>query len=284
MMSAPSQSNVAMLSLQEAADRLGVHYMTAYRYVRLGQLPAEQRAGRWWVLAADVERMATRAPADRGRAPRVQRWSTTEQRLLARMLAGDGAACWSIIEQALARGAAATDVYLQLLAPVMRRVGDQWARGSISIGQEHRASSIALRISGRLGAHFSHRGRAVAGTVLIGGAPGDPHQLPLAMVVDVLRHQGVKVLDLGANVPADSFFEAASAVPDLRAVGISLSHDGASEATAEVIAGLHHDATDLFVVAGGPALKRRAAARDLGANAWAADALGAAELLGGPRP
>ena len=26
------------LTLQEAADRLGVHYMTAYRYVRTGRL------------------------------------------------------------------------------------------------------------------------------------------------------------------------------------------------------------------------------------------------------
>ena len=282
-MSPPSQSNVAMLSLQEAADRLGVHYMTAYRYVRLGQLPAEQRAGRWWVLPADTERFAAGAPADRPRSSRVRQWSVTNRRLLTRMLAGDGAACWSIVEQALVRGATATDVYLEALSPVLRRVGEQWERGSISIGQEHRASSIALRISGRLGAHFSHRGRVMSGTVLIGGAPGDPHQLPLAMVVDVLRHQGIRVLDLGANVPVDAFFEAARAVPDLRAVGISMSHDDASEATAEVIAGLHHDATDLFVVAGGPALKGRGAARDLGADAWAADALGAAQLLGAPR-
>ena len=28
------------LTLQEAADLLGVHYMTAYRYVRTGRLPA----------------------------------------------------------------------------------------------------------------------------------------------------------------------------------------------------------------------------------------------------
>ena len=33
-----------VLTLQEAADELGVHYMTAYRYVRLGQLQAHKVA------------------------------------------------------------------------------------------------------------------------------------------------------------------------------------------------------------------------------------------------
>ena len=36
------RSRAGLLSLQEAADRLGVHYMTAYRYVRTGRLRAVQ--------------------------------------------------------------------------------------------------------------------------------------------------------------------------------------------------------------------------------------------------
>ncbi|NDH36883.1 MAG: helix-turn-helix domain-containing protein, partial [Acidimicrobiia bacterium] len=33
------------LSLHEVARRLKVHYMTAYRYVRSGRLPAQQHDG-----------------------------------------------------------------------------------------------------------------------------------------------------------------------------------------------------------------------------------------------
>ena len=33
---------MATISLQEAADQLGVHYMTVYRYVRHGRLPARK--------------------------------------------------------------------------------------------------------------------------------------------------------------------------------------------------------------------------------------------------
>ena len=32
-------------TLPEVAEKLGVHYMTAYRYVRTGRLPARTRGG-----------------------------------------------------------------------------------------------------------------------------------------------------------------------------------------------------------------------------------------------
>jgi len=42
------------MTLQEAAERLGVHYMTAYRYVRTGKLPAEKVGVHWMVDRTDV--------------------------------------------------------------------------------------------------------------------------------------------------------------------------------------------------------------------------------------
>ena len=38
-----------VLTLHEAAEELGVHYMSAYRYVRLGLLDAAKRGGVWKV-------------------------------------------------------------------------------------------------------------------------------------------------------------------------------------------------------------------------------------------
>ena len=43
------------LTLEAAAARLGVHYMTAYRYVRLGQLQAVKVGGTWRVRKSDVD-------------------------------------------------------------------------------------------------------------------------------------------------------------------------------------------------------------------------------------
>jgi excisionase family DNA binding protein len=54
---APSEHPAAgLLGLREAADRLGVHYMTAYRYVRTGRLPATRIGAQWWVDPDAVRR------------------------------------------------------------------------------------------------------------------------------------------------------------------------------------------------------------------------------------
>ena len=45
------------ITLSQAAERLGVHYMTAYRYVRTGRLPASKDGSEWRVAVADVETM-----------------------------------------------------------------------------------------------------------------------------------------------------------------------------------------------------------------------------------
>ena len=72
------------MTLQEAAERLGVHYMTAYRYVRTGKLPAEKAGVHWMVDPADVDRLRT-APTSRrprgsvrteGRPSSRRGWST----------------------------------------------------------------------------------------------------------------------------------------------------------------------------------------------------------------
>src|SRR3954466_7051873 len=93
------------ITLPEAADRLGVHYMTVYRYVRLGMLPAEKSAGTWKVDPADLPLVRAAAggtapaPArrrhDGGRGRSSAPWS---DRLRTRMLAGDVEGSWDVVE------------------------------------------------------------------------------------------------------------------------------------------------------------------------------------------
>ncbi|HCN09685.1 MAG TPA: DNA-binding protein, partial [Lentisphaeria bacterium] len=55
------------LSLREAADELGLHYMTVYRYVRTGLLPATMDGGMWRVTVADLRNLQRRPSAEVGR-------------------------------------------------------------------------------------------------------------------------------------------------------------------------------------------------------------------------
>ena len=43
------------LSLHEVAEILDVHYMTAYRYVRLGILPARREGRSWRIHRTDLD-------------------------------------------------------------------------------------------------------------------------------------------------------------------------------------------------------------------------------------
>ena len=149
----------ASLTLHEAAERLGVHYMTVYRRIRLGMLPAHKVGGTWRIdpadliapreLGADGPATRTRAmPAARGPKRRRAPWP---DRLRERMLAGDAAGSWQVVEAAMTSGVEPVDVYVQILAPAMHEIGAGWQAGTTTIEQEHLASGVAAAIVGRLG-------------------------------------------------------------------------------------------------------------------------------------
>ncbi|HEX6310849.1 MAG TPA: B12-binding domain-containing protein [Acidimicrobiia bacterium] len=264
------------LTLQEAARRLGVHYMTAYRYVRIGRLPAVSEEGRWWVRASDVEAHGRPGPES---APGRGRTASGRQRerLLRRLVAGDEAGAWAVLESARAAGAGARDLYVRLLAPVLHRIGDQWASGAIDVGDEHVATATTERLLGRLSQELARRGRR-RGTLVLGVVPGDRHGLPLALLAGVARAEGYDVVELGADTPVESLVRAARAADRLVAVGVSAATPGHEEEAAAAITALRA-AVDVPVLVGGPAIDE-AGARRLGADGWAPDAAAAMDLVG----
>lgn len=265
-----------VLSIEEAASRLGLHYMTVYRYVRTGRLSARYRDGRWQIQPVDLDRLSATPARGRASTPDTERAAS---HLLDRLLAGDGAGAWRLVENVLA-SLPPQAVYLQILAPCLRAIGDRWESGRISIGDEHRATAVALGIVGRLGPGFTRRGRR-RGNVLLAGAEGDPHAIPVLMVGDVMRAAGFNVIQLGADVPTDSLVAMAdsSTVGELTAVGLSASTEAGVAAVARSVVALHRSAPGVPILAGGPAVPSRDAAAGLGADGWAGDAAGAAEAV-----
>ncbi len=252
-----------MISLQEAADRLGVHYMTVYRYVRTGRLPGVKEAGEWRVERADVDKLRRRQadPRTRAREPRGA-WAT--RRVLDRLVAGDEQGTWQLVEAALASGADPSEVHLELLAPALRAIGDRWETGQLSVADEHRASVVARRIIGRLGTRFNRPGRK-RGTVVLGAVAGERHEIPGAIVADHLRHAGFDVVDLGADTPAESFVEAARTFGPTCVI-LSVTGEGHDEAVIETVAAL--TVTDVPVLIGGAAVPNEEVATGLGSRRW----------------
>jgi excisionase family DNA binding protein len=256
------------LTLQEVADLLGVHYMTVYRYVRLGLLEASKVAGTWQVTPAALAVLRDRSTAVPASPVRGRRRAPWAERLEHRLVAGDARGSWSVIEAALAAGAELDEVYLEIVAPALRTIGRRWAEGTLDVAVEHRASVITGRLLGRLGPRFHRRGRS-RGTVVLGAPAGEHHALPLALLADVVRGRGWDVSDLGADVPARSFARTAAATQQLRAVGVSISTPESMRAGEETIAALRRSLDGVPILAGGHAVVDEAHARAIGADGWA---------------
>ncbi len=271
------------VTLQQAADELGVHYMTAYRYVKLGLLYAEKRRGSWMIAAEDLEAFRdAQGNSDQtstSDSPSVVR-STEQKRdvLEDRLVAGDEAAAWKIIEEAVAESGDPIDLHFDLLTPALISIGRRWEQGELSIADEHKASAVATRLIARLGSHLTNPGRR-RGTVVVGACPGDVHSIPSAMFADVLRSFGVAVIDLGGSPDIDAFLEAVDRHPDA-VVAISVTgpgHDDDARNTVDAIRQRGPGQTPIAV--GGGAVTSQDLAASLGADLWHADPRTAARMI-----
>jgi excisionase family DNA binding protein len=277
----------ATLSLHEVAHRLKVHYMTAYRYVRSGRLPARQVDGEWQVLASDVQAFATAkkvggrqrntTPARRGNRSAAD-WST---RFEACLLAGDESGAERLLNDALTSGHDLFSLYLDVVSPALVAIGARWADGKLEIHEEHRASTIVARLFARVSARFAHRGPS-RGTIVIGGPSGERHGLSLTMVADLLRSRGWNVSDIGPDNPATSFAAAVKSADQLRAVCVGVTLTQSLPAAQEVVAAVRaHINDDVMIYLGGAAVGSLASARQHGADAWASDPRSLVLLLSG---
>lgn len=234
----------ATISLAEASERLGVHYMTAYRYVRTGRLHATKQGGQWQVneddLAAFVDREETT------KAPRNERLPA---QVTERLLAGDENGTFQILEAAMASGADIEEVYLEVMAPAMVEIGQRWHDDQITIADEHLATSTAYRIISRLGSRIGVRGRT-RGTIILATVSDDFHALPTAILRDLLKARGFNVVDLGANTPPESIVERAQNTDELIAIGVSSSTPG-NDDIVEVTLTTLNESLDVPIVVGG---------------------------------
>lgn len=161
------------------------------------------------------------------------------------------------------------------LARAMGQVGRLWESAVWTVVDEHIATSAAeAALSAAAGCHRPPHTR---GDVVVACVEGDWHSLPSRMVAEVLESLGWSVRFLGASHPtADLTGYARRNRPD--AVLLTCSVPMALPALLSAVDGLHQLSIPVFVDgrALGPTAHRAAL---LGADGWAADATGAAEMI-----
>ena len=244
------------VTLAEAAEHLGVHYMTAYRYVRTGLLPATKTGGVWSVSVGDLEAFRSR-PAERP-----TRRKSTPLLIERRLLAGDDNGTLQLLNNARASGAGCDELYLDLLCPALTSIGARWAAGELSVADEHVATATIIRVLPRLETGSSVRGRS-HGTILLATVEFDNHALPTSILRELLRHRQYEVIDLGANTPAGSLVERAKSTDGLIAIGLAATTPDNDETIAATLNTLAA-AVAVPVVLGGAALRDDEHGRTLG--------------------
>jgi MerR family transcriptional regulator, light-induced transcriptional regulator len=91
-----------------------------------------------------------------------------------------------------------------VLIPYFRELGDRWARGDVTVAQEHFASNV---IRGRLLGLGRDWGAGVGPTALLACVPGEDHDLGLVMFGILLSRRGWSVTFLGADTPYDTLHD-----------------------------------------------------------------------------
>jgi excisionase family DNA binding protein len=187
------------MQLSEAAEALGVHYQTAYGWVRQGTLPARKLPRGYEVSESAVRDLLARrtAGAEPPREVRVRDWDAQAGRLYAALLAGDEAQARQVFGR-LTGGVPLAELCDLVIAPALRRIGAEWAAGELPIAAEHQASAICERL---IAANFRQLQGRPRGVAIATTPPGERHGLAALMAAACLCEDRWQVHHLSTDLP-----------------------------------------------------------------------------------
>jgi len=126
------------------------------------------------------------------------------------LIAGDEVGAEHAVREALDARLSTAQIDEEIIAPALWLIGRLWARGEISVADEHLATQISLRVLAlQREARRTARGRE-GHKVLLAAPEGEAHIVALQMVANLLRDAGYSVLMLGGDVPLEALAESAA--------------------------------------------------------------------------
>lgn len=134
-------------------------------------------------------------------------------------------------------------------APLLRRVGDEWHAGRLSLAHEHMVSSLLHDIVAERMRAFGKREGAPL--LLVGTLAGERHAIGAVLAGAAAAVEGWNVLDLGADLPAAALADAARSA-DARVVAVSIVYVADRDALLEEVRALRASLpANVTLVAGG---------------------------------
>ncbi len=172
------------------------------------------------------------------------------ERYRAALCAADAPVAEAVVAEAIAAGIAPTTILVDVITPAMRRIGECWEQGELTVADEHLATALSYRALLPLQEPLQIAPPRSRERVVLAAIAGQAHVLGLRMVADVLAGAGFDVLYLGADVPADALREfVAEQKPAVLGLTSTQSRDGPH--IAEAIVAIHDIRPECRIMLGG---------------------------------
>ena len=113
------------------------------------------------------------------------------------------------LEEAEAEGLDLVELLTQGYSAGMKELGDQFGMGEIFLPELIFATEVMKTVSEEIEGKMDMSQVQQKGTLVIGTVEGDVHDIGKGIVASLVKTNGVKVVDLGREVPAQNFVDAA---------------------------------------------------------------------------
>ena len=162
--------------------------------------------------------------------------------------------------------------------PALSEVGARYEQGVFFLPQLMQSATAAKQAISAATERMPESRPSAGRTVLLATVQGDVHDIGKNIVATLLGSYGFGVLDLGRNVAPEAVVAAAQEA-GVRLVGLSALMTTTVPAMRKTIDLLHAQLPHVKVMVGGAVLTQELA-DDLGADAYAADAMGSVRIAG----
>jgi len=210
--------NTDVLSTRQVATLLGVGEATVKRWADAGEIecfrtPGGHRKFRLRDVTAFVQKRQYQAAGPLPSSVAQGAAELGEEAILhfqEASLRGDAPALVAQLAGLRLRGHSLAELFDEVAAPALHRIGDRWSQAKLSVAEEHVGSQAVIDAVARSQPLAEPPGEPVQpdrGTAIVAAVSGELHDIAARMCACLLRAQGFEVLAPLAQTPARDLAE-----------------------------------------------------------------------------
>ncbi len=183
-------------------------------------------------------------------------------------------------QKALEQGMEPLAIIEEILVPTLTEIGEKFQKFEIFLPELMMAGEAAEAMTAIVEKATLDAGQPSLnkGTVILGQVEGDMHDIGRNIVGTLLKSHGFKVVDMGRDVPASAFLDAAEKEEaDIIALSALMTTTLPAQKRTINLFSEVRKREEFFIVVGGGAVSEEWA-KEIGSDGYSADAAGAVEL------